>query len=168
MARPLLLRRRVRNSRAALAAALGGIAGSVLDVAALVLCVESGMPVAPAAFLGASAGAGACFLANKYWAFRDDSKLSFKQVSAFGLVAVGTALLMALAMSVVAVGLGVPYLKAKAICAALVFLVWSYPAQRRFVFRQLSARSLDLDELDDDVEDLLDFDDDRDPAASAA
>jgi len=117
-----------------LAAGLGGIAGSVLDIAVLVACVESGMWVPLAAFLGAFAGAGACFLANKYWAFRDPRPLSLRQVGSFGLVAVGTALLMALAMAVVCVSLGVPYLLAKGICAVVVFLVWSYPAQRRFVF----------------------------------
>jgi len=136
MARPLLCPSVVRNQRV-LAAGLGGIAGSILDVAVLVACVESGMAVAPAAFLGASAGAGACFVANKYWAFRDRRPLSLRQAGSFGLVAVGTALLMALAMSIVAVKLGVPYLKAKAICAAAVFLIWSYPAQRRFVFRHI-------------------------------
>lgn len=134
MAHRVLIGRTVQKQRVAFSAAIGGISGSVLDVAVLVLCVESGVPVALAAFLGAAAGAGACFVANKYWAFRDPRPLTLRQVSTFGLVAVGTAVLMALAMSVVAVGMGVPYLKAKAICAATVFLLWSYPAQRRFVF----------------------------------
>jgi hypothetical protein len=43
---------------------------------------------------------------------------------------------MALAMQLVAVKLGVPYLLAKLICAATVFAVWTYPAQRRLVFRR--------------------------------
>jgi putative flippase GtrA len=54
----------------------------------------------------------------------------------FGLVAVVTAIWMALAMQLVAVELGVPYLLAKLICAAVVFAVWTYPAQRRLVFRR--------------------------------
>ena len=133
MARPLLSSRVVRKQRV-LAAGLGGIVGSVLDIAVLVACVESGMSVVLAAFLGASSGAVLCFLANKYWAFRDPRPLSFRQAATFGLVAVGTAILMASTMWIVSVKLGVPYLAAKAICAAMVFLVWSYPAQRRFVF----------------------------------
>ena len=116
------------------AAGLGGIVGSVLDIVVLVACVESGMSVVLAAFLGATSGAVLCFLANKYWAFRDPRPLSFQQAATFGLVAVGTAILMASTMWIVSVKLGVPYLAAKAICAAMVFLVWSYPAQRRFVF----------------------------------
>jgi hypothetical protein len=43
---------------------------------------------------------------------------------------------MALAMHLVAVTLGVPYLVAKLICAAVVFAAWTYPAQRRIVFRR--------------------------------
>jgi putative flippase GtrA len=124
----------VRNRRVLLCS-LGGLTGTAIDVALLVVLVESGVPVAIASFLGAAAGAAACYVANKRWAFRDRTPTSLRQVSVFGLVAVGTALLMAAAMSVVAVGLGVPYLAAKAVCAATVFLLWSYPLQRHVVFR---------------------------------
>jgi putative flippase GtrA len=123
----------VRNQRVLLCG-LCGLVGTAIDVTLLVTLVESGVAVALAAFLGAAAGAVACYLANKRWAFRDRSPISLRQVGAFGLVAVGTALLMAAAMSVVSVGLGVPYLTAKAICAATVFLLWSYPLQRHLVF----------------------------------
>lgn len=118
---------------------LGGVAGTVLDVATLVTLVESGLSVALSAFLGATAGAGACFVLNKYVAFRDRSPVTLRQVAAFGLVAVGTALLMAAAMQLVAVGLGVPYLLSKLVCGAAVFALWSYPAQRQLVFRPAPA-----------------------------
>jgi hypothetical protein len=39
-------------------------------------------------------------------------------------------------MKIVAVDLRVPYLAAKALCAAAVFVAWTYPAQRRLVFRR--------------------------------
>ena len=136
MARHLLFLRDVpRPSPSLLTAGLGGLAGTAIDVVALVALVESGVPVAVAAFLGAACGAGVCFAVNKYWAFRDPSPLSLRQVGAFGLVSVGTALMMAVAMHVVSVWGGVPYLLAKALCAALIFATWSYPAQRRIVFR---------------------------------
>jgi putative flippase GtrA len=106
----------------------------------LVLLVQHGVAIAPAAFLGASAGAVTCFLLNKYVAFRDRSRVTMRQLVRFGLVAVATALLMALAMELVAVQLGVPYLLAKLACSATVFLVWTFPAQRRLVFRSV-ARS---------------------------
>jgi len=76
---------------------------------------------------------------NKYIAFRDRSSVSLQQVGRFGAVAVTTAMLMALSMKILAVHLGVPYLIAKVVCAAVVFVVWTYPAQRRLVF----ARPLD-------------------------
>jgi putative flippase GtrA len=76
------------------------------------------------------------FLLNKHFAFRDRSRINRRQLARFGLVAVATALLMAGAMQLVAVELGVPYLIAKLLCAAVVFAVWTYPAQRRLVFRR--------------------------------
>jgi putative flippase GtrA len=42
-------------------------------------------------------------------------------------------------MQLVAVDLHVPYLLAKSICAAVVFVLWSYPAQKRLVFRAAPA-----------------------------
>jgi putative flippase GtrA len=127
------------NIRQLLAAGLGGAVGSLLDIAVLVLLVEHGAPVAAAAFAGAAAGAVMNFTLNKYLAFRDRSPVSRRQLARFGLVAVATALLMALAMQLVAVELGVPYLAAKLICAACVFAIWTYPAQRRLVFRRAHA-----------------------------
>lgn len=98
--------------------------------------VQHGAPIAAAAFCGAAAGAVMNFALNKYIAFRDRSPISRRQLARFGLVAVATAALMAVAMHVVAVMLGVPYLLAKLICAVVVFAAWTFPAQRRLVFRR--------------------------------
>jgi putative flippase GtrA len=116
-------------------AGLGGVAATTVDVTALVLQVESGANVAAAAFIAASLGAVVGFLWNKHIAFRDRSPVSLQQLVRFGCVAVATALLMATAMHVVAVKIGVPYIVAKFVCSALVFVAWTYPAQRRLVFR---------------------------------
>jgi putative flippase GtrA len=126
----------VNNTRELVSAGAGGAVGSMLDVAVLVLMVEHGAPIAAAAFCGAAAGAVTNFVLNKYFAFRDRSPINGRQLARFGLVAVATALLMAGVMQLVAVTLGVPYLLAKLICAAVVFAVWTYPAQRRLVFRR--------------------------------
>ena len=96
--------------------------------------VEHGVSVPAAAFRAAIAGAAVCFVSNKYVAFRDHTSVTVQQLSRFGAVAVTTAMLMALSMKVLAVHLGVPYLVAKVVCAAVVFVVWTYPAQRRLVF----------------------------------
>lgn len=134
VARPLLFGCHVMQLRQMFVAGLGGVLATAVDVAALVLLVESAMPVAPAAFLAAAAGAAVGFLSNKYIAFRDRSPVTLQQCVRFGGVAVASALLMAIAMQVIAVWLGVPYLLAKLVCAALVFVAWSYPAQRHLVF----------------------------------
>lgn len=124
----------VKNPRELLTAGAGGIAATVVDVLLLILMVEHGVSVPTAAFLAATAGAAVCFLMNKYVAFRDRTSVTIEQVGRFGAVAVTTAMLMALSMKVVSVHLGVPYLIAKMVCAAIIFVVWAYPAQRRLVF----------------------------------
>jgi putative flippase GtrA len=121
------------------AAGVGGAAATAVDVGTLVLLVKHGTPIPLAAFVGASAGAVVCFTLNKYIAFRDRTPVTWQQLGRFGFVAVATALLMALAMEVFAVKLRVPYLFAKVICSALVFLAWTYPAQRRLVFLARSS-----------------------------
>ena len=141
LARRLLYLWVVNNVRQLAAAGMGGAIGSALDVAVLVLLVEHGTRVPVAAFCGAAAGAVLNFALNKYIAFHDHSRITAPQLARFGSVAVATAILMALAMQLVAVTLGVPYLLAKLICAAAVFAVWTYPAQRRLVFRR-PARAL--------------------------
>jgi len=130
---------RVMQVRELCAAGAGGAAATAVDVGTLVLLVEHGTPVALAAFCAAACGAVVCFTLNKYIAFRDRAPVSFEQLGRFGIVAVATALLMALAMEVFAVKLRVPYLVAKVICSAIVFIAWTYPAQRRLVFARSSS-----------------------------
>lgn len=115
-------------------AALGGLAGTAVDVCLLSTLLHRGVGVATAAFAGAIAGAVLCFVANKYVAFRDRSRLDLRQVAAFGGVALATAVLMAVAMHLACDRAHLPYLTAKVVCAAVIFVCWSYPAQRRLVF----------------------------------
>lgn len=116
-------------------AGIGGAIGTGLDVTTLVLLVHGGVSIPAAAFCGAAIGAVACFVFNKYIAFRDRTPVTAPQLARFGILAVATALLMAFAMKLVAVKLGVPVLPAKLLCAATIFVLWTYPAQRRLVFR---------------------------------
>jgi putative flippase GtrA len=125
----------VRNPRELVASGFGGAVATAVDVSVLVQMVQHGAPIAGAAFCGAIAGAVVNFALNKYVAFQDRSRVSPRQLVRFGLVAVATAALMAAAMHVVAVMLGVPYVLAKLVCAVVVFVAWTYPAQRRLVFR---------------------------------
>ncbi|SRR6266545_5491101 len=115
-----------------------GVSGAVatgIDVATLVFLVEAlGSHVTLAAFIGAALGGVSNFLINKYWAFRDASPIDLRQVTVYTFVSLVTAAFVAATVHVLAVVIGVAYLLAKAIAAALVFVVWTYPAQARLVF----------------------------------
>lgn len=140
MAQGLLITGFVKHSREMMAAGLGGVAATTVDVVTLVLLVELfGLAIPVSAFLASSTGAAVGFLWNKHIAFKDRSPVTIAQLVRFGFVAVSTALLMAVAMQLVAVDLRVDYLVAKLLCAAGVFLAWTYPAQRKLVFRHAHA-----------------------------
>ena len=141
MAHRVLIVSVVMQLREMLRAGFGGVAATATDVSMLVLFVKHGhAPVALATFIAAACGAAVGFAFNKYIAFRDRSPINIKQVGRFALVAVATALLMAGLMQLIAVKLGAPLLVAKLICSALVFVAWTYPAQRRLVFRRRSPQ----------------------------
>lgn len=139
MAWGVLISRFVKHPRELLAAGFGGAVGTGVDVGALVLMVGHGVSVPVATFLAALAGAATNFVLNKYVAFRDHSPINLRQLARFGFVAVAAALLMAGAMKIVAVKLGVPVVLAKLACAAVVFAIWTYPAQRRLVFARTAT-----------------------------
>jgi putative flippase GtrA len=114
---------------------VSGVVATGIDIAALILLVEAlRSHVTLAAFLAAALGGVCNFLINKYWAFRDGSRIDLRQVTVYGFVSLVTAAFVAAAVHVLAVIMVLPYLLAKAIAAALVFLVWTYPAQSRLVF----------------------------------
>jgi len=137
MAQRLLISGLVKNPREILAAGAGGIAATISDAVALLLMKNvAGMPVALSAFLAAGIGAVVCFVWNKYLAFRDGAPVTLDQLVRYGGVALTTAILTAGAMQVLVVNAHVPTLLAKAVTAAAIFFVWTFPAQRRFVFKK--------------------------------
>jgi putative flippase GtrA len=92
------------------------------------------MPAGFAAFLGAAAGAGFSFTIAKFWAFGDRTPVDPRQVGAYGLVSLGTALIVALSVHTLVELAGVQYLVAKVASSITSFLFWSYPLQSRVVF----------------------------------
>lgn len=134
MAYEVLISGFVKNPRELVAAGIGGAVGTGVDVSALVLMVKSGVSIPVATFIAALVGAATIFVLNKYVAFRDHSPINVHQLARFGFVAVSAAMLMAVAMKIVAVKFAVPVVMAKLLCAAAVFAIWTYPAQRRLVF----------------------------------
>lgn len=118
---------------------VSGMVATGVDVAALVLLVELFRShVTIAAFLAATLGGITNFFINKYWAFDDDAPLEIRQIAIYALVSLVTAAFTAAAIHILAVLIGIPYLFAKAVAAALVFLLWTYPAQSRLVFPDAS------------------------------
>lgn len=136
MAHPLLVSPTVSKTREMLVAGMGGVLGTTADVLVLMSLVALGVSIPLSAFVAASVGAVVCFALNKYVAFRDRTPISVDQLVRFGLVALANALALSLLMKLVAVELGVPVLPAKLLCAAVVFFAWTYPAQRRLVFKR--------------------------------
>jgi len=141
LARRLLKPWLVKNPRELLTAGIGGALGTGVDVAVLVLLVGHHVSIPLATFIAALAGAVTNFTLNKYVAFRDRSPITLGQIVRYDVVAVVAALLMAGAMKIAtAANPGVPLVVAKLACAAVVFAIWTYPAQRRLVF----ARSAEV------------------------
>ena len=129
----------VPNRKQMMTAGANGVVTTAVDVGVLVFLVELyGAAVPVAAFCAAVVGAVANFALNKYVAFRDRTPITAEQLVRFAAVAGATALLMALAMKLLAVELHVPYLIARVMSGVSVFLVWTYPAQRRLVFARLA------------------------------
>jgi putative flippase GtrA len=125
----------VKNVRELVICGVGGALGTGIDVVVLLLLVKIGLPIPLAAFFAAANGACLCFLVNKYFAFRDRSPLRFEQMARFIVVALGSAILIAGFMKIFAVELAWPVVPSKLLSAAIVFLIWTYPVQRRVVFR---------------------------------
>jgi len=124
----------VKNPRELLTAGMAGAVGTGLDLAVLVLLVRHHVSIPVATFIAALAGAVANFALNKYVAFRDRSPIRLGQVARFQLVAVVAAGLLAAAMKIATANPAVPVVAARLVCAAVVFAIWSYPAQRYLVF----------------------------------
>ncbi|MEZ4367611.1 MAG: GtrA family protein [Kofleriaceae bacterium] len=119
--------------RRLLGAAVGGVAATGFDVVVLTVLITTGAPVAAAAFVGALAGATVCFAINRR-TLGGARTASLAMVVRFAAVSLASAVLMAGAMEVATARLALPYLTAKLVCAVVVFVCWSYPAQRRLVF----------------------------------
>lgn len=114
---------------------LTGAAATGVEVAGIILLVELfGVPVGLAAFFAALFGAIVNLIGSKYWAFGERTPIGVRQISRYAAVALCTSALNGLTVHLLAVVVGFHYLIAKAISATSIFLLWSYPAQAKFVF----------------------------------
>lgn len=117
-------------------AALGGGVATGTDVLVLVAAVASHLPLQWAIAMGVVAGGLASFLWSRNIVFARGAVTGrpFVQLGRFAVVVAVTALVMAWSMPRVITWLGCSYVVAKALCAPTVFLAWSYPAQKHWVF----------------------------------
>jgi putative flippase GtrA len=141
MARGVLSSEVVSKTARIVRTGISGLTAAIIDLASLVALVELvEMPVGWAAFLASAVGAVVGFTMSKYWAFRDPNPIRTRQIGAYALVALLSAISVAFTVHVLVVIIGMLYLLAKGVAAVLVFAVWSYPAQSRLVFPRPARR----------------------------
>jgi putative flippase GtrA len=113
---------------------------TVLDFAWMAFAVER-LGVAPgrAAFTGAALGAVASFLLGRAWAFRARWSGAGLQAARFALVAGVSATLNGLGAHVMHDLSRVGYLTARVLVAVAVGVLWNFPMQLGFVFRDAGS-----------------------------
>lgn len=121
-----------RSAHATTLVSIGvGAVATLVDLVVLTLLVEVvGLPPAAANVPALALGLVTQFVGNKWLAFRDPSHAWLQQGAAFLAVEAGAFLLNALGFAA-ALALSVPYLPARILSQALVYLGFSLPCWRR-------------------------------------
>lgn len=88
-----------------------------------------------ATVLGAATGAATNFTLGRHWTFRAYAHPPHGQALRYALVSFGSLVLNAGGEYLMNVVLCVHYVLARAIVATVVSLLWNFPMQRYFVFR---------------------------------
>lgn len=116
---------------------LGAVAATVVDFASMIALVERGhlSPVTATA-VGASLGAITNFVLGRVWIFRRHSGHWAGQALRYGLVSAASAGLNAAGEHLVHDDARVQYVLARVFVSVGVSLLWNFPMQRRFVFRE--------------------------------
>lgn len=83
---------------------------------------------------GASSGACAAFIINRYWVFKSFEKNPISQAIRYILVALGSIVLNTAGTYLLTESAHSPYLVSKAIIALILGLTYSYYFSKRFVF----------------------------------
>ncbi len=119
---------------------LGAVAATAVDFAVMIALVE-GMHVSPVTgtVVGASVGAVTNFFLGRAWVFRRHSGHWAAQGSRYAAVAGASAGWNALGEHLVHDVAGIQYIVARVFVSIAVSLLWNFPMQRRFVFRDGGA-----------------------------
>ncbi len=131
-----------RPARAGLWTVLGrhqiaSIISTAVDFATMILAVELlGRSAVGATFFGATCGAITNFQLGRHWIFEARHEGAAPQAARYAIVSGASAGLNALGEYGAHDVLGLNYLAARALVAVAVSLLWNFPMQRYFVFRQ--------------------------------
>jgi putative flippase GtrA len=119
---------------------LGALAATVVDFGTMILLVELlGLPPVTATAVGAAFGGVTNFSLGRAWIFRKQSGHIAVQALRYALVSGGGAGWNALGEHLVHDRAHVQYVLARGLVSIAVSLLWSFPMQRRFVFREGKA-----------------------------
>ncbi len=120
---------------------IGALAATLLDFSVMVVCVQRlGLSAVTATAIGASVGAVTNFLLGRAWIFRRHSGHWAGQATLYALVSGGGAGCNTLGEHLMHDVEHVQYVEARALVSVAVSLLWSFPMQRRFVFREGRAQ----------------------------
>jgi putative flippase GtrA len=118
---------------------IASILSTAVDFGVMVLTVEILRRSAVVGTIaGATCGAVANFQLGRHWTFGAGDDHPAPQALRYALVSGASAGLNALGEYGVHDGLGVQYFAARALVAVAVSLLWNFPMQRHFVFRERS------------------------------
>jgi putative flippase GtrA len=116
---------------------LGAIAATAVDFGTMVFVVERfGVAPASATAVGATVGALTNFALGRSWIFRQHTGHWASQAVRYAMVSGASALWNTLGELLLHDGALVPYLPARVVVSVAVSLLWNFPVQRRFVFRE--------------------------------
>jgi putative flippase GtrA len=120
---------------------LGAMVATAVDFATMVGGVERlGMSPVTATAMGAVLGAVTNFLLGRSWIFRRNDGRWTQQAVRYAVVAGASAGWNALGEFLLHDLAFVPYLPARIVTSIAVSLLWNFPVQRRFVFRERRAQ----------------------------
>ncbi len=120
---------------------LGAAIAGAADFGAMIFCVEilRRSPVT-GTVVGATVGAVTNFSLGRAWIFRAASAHPVGQAVRYAAVSVASAAWNALGEHLLHDVARVQYVLARAVVAIAVSLLWNFPVQRRFVFREERAK----------------------------
>ncbi|SRR5579883_452933 len=118
---------------------MGSAVASAIDFCAMILCVEA-LRLSPVlgTAVGATLGAATNFGLGRMWIFRLQTGHPAPQALRYGLVSAASAGWNSLGEHVMHDRAHLQYVLARALVALAVSLLWNFPLQRRFVFRERS------------------------------